>query len=208
MKIDKDLDKGIVLPVMEEFYSIQGEGYHTGKAAYFVRIGGCDVGCSWCDVKESWNADDYPPIKVDEIIGRIKKIQIKSVLITGGEPLAFNLDYLCKMLKMENFTLFLETSGSEKLSGEWDWVCVSPKKQQPPLKEILDKANELKIIIHDLDDMEWAERNAEMVNNNCLLYLQPEWSKRKENTPAIVDYVLRNPKWQISIQTHKYLRIP
>jgi organic radical activating enzyme len=208
VNISKKLDSGLLLPVMEEFYSIQGEGFHTGKAAYFIRIGGCDVGCEWCDVKEAWNADDFPPKDVDDIVKRIIQKKYKSVLFTGGEPLAFNLDYICGKLKKENITLFLETSGSENLSGEWDWICLSPKKRQPPGKEIFQKADEMKIIVSGEDDLVWAEENAALVNNNCMLFLQPEWSKRNEMTPVVVEYILNNPKWRMSLQTHKYLRIP
>lgn len=202
------LEKGLVLPVMEEFYSIQGEGFHTGKAAYFIRIGGCDVGCSWCDVKESWNAEAFPPSDVHKLLLGAIRSKSRSVVVTGGEPLAYKLDYLCNMLRKENFTLYLETSGSEPLSGDWDWICLSPKKNSPPRKKIYKNANELKIIIGDKSDLLWAEKNAELVDKDCMLYLQPEWSKRKEVIPGIVDYILENPKWQISIQTHKYLKIP
>jgi len=193
---------------MEEFYSIQGEGFHTGKVAYFIRIGGCDVGCSWCDVKEAWNAELFPPTDVNELLQRAIQQKSRSVVVTGGEPLAFNMDYLCTVLKKENFKLYLETSGSETLSGEWDWVCLSPKKNRPPLEEIYTKADELKVIISDKSDFTWAEKNAGYVGEHCILYLQPEWSKRNEVESLIVDYILKNPKWQISVQTHKYLRIP
>ncbi len=208
MEFNEKLNNGTLLPVMEEFYSIQGEGFHAGKAAYFIRIGGCDVGCAWCDVKESWNAGHFPLSEIEIIVQRILKYKVKSVVVTGGEPLAFNLKYLSKLLKKEKFTLFLETSGSEPLSGQWDWISLSPKKQSPPQQEIYQNADELKVIVSDIGDLKWAEKNAELVGKDCVLYLQPEWSERREITPAIVDYILENPKWQISIQTHKYLRIP
>ncbi len=193
---------------MEDFYSIQGEGFHTGKAAYFIRIGGCDVGCSWCDIKESWNADLFPPSDVYKIVQRVIASKVRSVVVTGGEPLAYNLDHLCGQLKKEKVKLFLETSGSEPLSGDWDWICLSPKKNNPPRQDIYKRADELKVIIKDIEDFSWAEKNAEKLRDDCLLYLQPEWSKRSEVTPFLVEYILKNPQWQISIQTHKYLRIP
>jgi 7-carboxy-7-deazaguanine synthase len=202
------LEKGLKLPVMEEFYSLQGEGFHTGEAAYFVRVGGCDVGCHWCDIKESWNADLHPPISTDGIIERAATYPAKAVIITGGEPLNYNLDYLCNQMKSKGIKTFLETSGSLPMSGSWDWICLSPKQNIHPTDSNLKLAGELKVIISELSDFEWAEINASKVSEACLLYLQPEWSKRNEMMPAIIDYIMQNPKWRISLQSHKYMRIP
>lgn len=202
------LEQGLKLPVMEEFYSLQGEGFHTGEAAYFIRIGGCDVGCYWCDIKESWNADLHPAISTDGIIERASSYPAKAVIITGGEPLNYNLDYLCKQLQMRGVKTFLETSGSLPMSGSWDWICLSPKHNIHPLESNLKIAGELKVIITESDDFEWAEKNAAKVNEACLLYLQPEWSKCNEMMPLIIDYILQNPKWRISLQSHKYMHIP
>ena len=201
-------NEGKLLPVMEEFYSIQGEGNNTGNAAYFLRIGGCDVGCSWCDVKESWNAELWPLTLTDKIIENIEHCPAKAIVVTGGEPLQYNLDYLCFELKKRNIKTFLETSGSCKLSGKWDWICLSPKIKSSPLNEIYTKADELKVIIHEEPDFEWAEKNATMSKHDTILLLQPEWSIRKKMIPLIVDYVLKNPKWKISLQSHKYMNIP
>lgn len=207
-KITQQLIKeGKMLPLMEEFYTIQGEGYHTGKAAYFIRIGGCDVGCHWCDVKESWNANLHPPTKSDTIIENAKKYA-NTVVITGGEPLMWNLDYITNLLQKNNIKTHIETSGAYILSGKWDWICLSPKKTKLPLKTIYSKANELKIIITNNHDFKFAEEQALKVSNSCELFLQPEWSKREKMTPKIVEYVMKNPKWKISLQTHKYLNIP
>jgi organic radical activating enzyme len=202
------LEKGLKLPVMEEFYSLQGEGFHTGEAAYFVRVGGCDVGCHWCDIKESWNADLHPPISTDGIIERAATYPAKAVIITGGEPLNYNLDYLCNQMKSKGIKTFLETSGSLPMSGSWDWICLSPKQNIHPTDSNLKLAGELKVIISELSDFEWAEINAAKVSEACLLYLQPEWSKRNEMMPAIIDYIMQNPTWRISLQSHKYMRIP
>ena len=204
----KQLEEGKLLPLMEEFYTIQGEGQNSGKPAYFVRVGGCDVGCYWCDVKESWNAKLHPPTATDLIIENILANPSKSVVVTGGEPMNYNFDYFCKTLKSKEITLFLETSGSSKLSGNWDWICLSPKKNKKPLAEFFQKAHELKVIISSEDDFEWAEKNAAQVNDKCVLYLQPEWSKVGIMMQTIVDYALENPKWKISIQSHKYMHIP
>jgi len=202
------LENGLALPLMEDFYTIQGEGFHTGKPAYFTRIGGCDVGCSWCDVKESWNASLWPLTKTDEIVKRIQDNASKSVVVTGGEPLMYNLDYYCSELKENGIRTFLETSGSHPLSGRWDWICLSPKKFSPPLEEIYNKADEYKVIIQSKGDFDWAEKNIHRLRNDCKLFLQPEWSKRNSIMQDIVDYVMRNPKWQISLQSHKYMGIP
>ena len=193
---------------MEEFYSIQGEGANTGKAAYFIRIGGCDVGCYWCDVKESWNPKTHPLTPADEIIKNINQCKARSVVVTGGEPLTYNLDYLCNGLKSKKIDTFLETSGSYSLSGYWDWISLSPKKNKPPLSEIYTKADELKVIIYDESDFNWAEECATKVKDDCLLFLQPEWSKRNIVMPMVIDYVMKYPRWRISLQSHKYMGIP
>lgn len=202
------MNKGLALPLMEDFYTIQGEGFHTGKPAYFARIGGCDVGCSWCDVKESWNADLWPLTATDEIVRRIETCPARSVVITGGEPLMYNLDYFCQQLKAKGFQTFLETSGSHPLSGNWDWICLSPKKNSPPLPEVYKRADEYKVIIQSKGDFDWAEKNTDRLNQECKLYLQPEWSRIDTMMPEIVEYVMNHPKWQISLQSHKYMKIP
>ena len=202
------LKKGLALPLMEDFYTIQGEGFHTGKPAYFTRIGGCDVGCSWCDVKESWNAELWPLTQTDEIVRRIETCVCRSVVITGGEPLMYTLDYLCTRLKENGFQLFLETSGSHPLSGKWDWICLSPKKFSPPLEEIYNKADEYKVIIQSAGDFDWAEKNIHRLREDCKLYLQPEWSKADTIMEPIVEYVKANPNWNVSLQSPKYMRIP
>ncbi len=202
------LQEGKLLPLMEEFYSLQGEGHHTGKAAWFIRIGGCDVGCRWCDVKESWNADMHPLTAADLIVEHAMENPAKAVVITGGEPLQYNLDYLCGKLKQAGIKTYLETSGSEPLSGTWDWICLSPKVNAPPLPELLSGADELKVIIHNSDDFEWAEKNALLVRPECKLLLQPEWSQYQKMIHQIVDYILHHPKWTISLQAHKFMHIP
>ena len=196
------------LPIMEEFYSLQGEGFHTGKPAYFLRIGGCDVGCFFCDVKESWDATKHQLTATDDVIERISSNKSKSVVVTGGEPLLYDLNYLCSELKSRGVSLFLETSRSEPLSGIWDWVCLSPKHNHPPLQELLDQANELKVVIYDDHDFEWAEENAKKVKENCHLFLQPEWSNSPLMMSKIVAYALENPKWSVSLQSHKFMNIP
>lgn len=201
-------EDGTLLPLMEEFYTIQGEGYHTGKAAYFIRLGGCDVGCHWCDVKESWDAELHPLTAADTIIEHAKQYPSKAVVVTGGEPLLYNLDYLTRGLQAAGIKTFIETSGAYPLSGSWDWICLSPKKFKAPLPDVLAAAGELKVIVFNKSDFTWAENHAALVPSNCRLYLQPEWSKVAEMTPLIVDYVMRNPQWEISLQTHKYLNIP
>jgi organic radical activating enzyme len=202
------LAQGKMLPLMEAFYSIQGEGYNTGMASFFVRVGGCDVGCHWCDVKESWNANLHPPTLTDDIIKQVETCPAKAVIVTGGEPLNYNFDYFCAAMKERGIKTYLESSGSNQLSGKWDWLVLSPKKNKPPVEEIYAYANELKIIVSDASDFAWAEENAKKVSSECLLYLQPEWSKADEMMQSIVDYVLAHPRWQISIQSHKYMRIP
>ncbi|WP_304062720.1 7-carboxy-7-deazaguanine synthase QueE [Pedobacter glucosidilyticus] len=201
-------EDGTLLPLMEEFYTIQGEGFNTGKAAYFIRLGGCDVGCHWCDVKESWDADLHPLTPSDEIVKNATQYPGKAVVITGGEPLLYNLDYLTNKLKENKILTFIETSGAYPLSGSWDWICLSPKKFKAPNPSIAQFANELKIIVFNKSDFAWAEEHALLVGPNCKLYLQPEWSKANEMLPLIIDYVKNNPKWEISLQTHKYLNIP
>ena len=201
-------EDGSLLPLMEEFYTIQGEGYHTGKAAYFIRLGGCDVGCHWCDVKESWDAALHPLTNTDTIVQNARQHPAHTVVITGGEPLLYNLDSLTLKLKDQGIQTFIETSGAYPLSGYWDWICLSPKKFKAPLPEVSAAAGELKVIIFNKSDFLWAEEHASRVNPSCKLYLQPEWSKAAEVTPLIIDYVKDNPKWNISLQTHKYLNIP
>ena len=201
------------LPVMESFYTIQGEGYYQGNAAYFIRLAGCDVGCFWCDVKDSWDATKHPVKTIAEIVSEVKsaiyEIREKAVVvITGGEPLLHNLDMLTAALKVEGFKTNIETSGSSSLSGIWDWICVSPKKFKAPLKEVLAKANELKVVIFNKSDFEWAEQNAQLVSADCKLYIQPEWDKSGEITPLMIEYVKMNPKWQLCIQIHKYINVP
>ena len=204
----KDLNRGRILPVMEEFYSLQGEGFHTGSAAYFLRVGGCDVGCNFCDVKESWNADVHPLVSVDEVVDRIVEQKSPCVVVTGGEPCRYNLDYLCEQLRKNNILIHLETSGSEKLSGNFDWICFSPKTETVIQQEFYERADELKIIVENKTDFAWGEENASKMNEKSLLYLQPEWSRFDTVTSVIVDYILQNPKWKISLQSHKYMRIP
>ena len=207
-KETKDLiDQGKMLPLMEEFYTIQGEGYHTGKAAYFIRVGGCDVGCHWCDVKESWNAELHPPTLANTIVEHAKKYS-DTVVITGGEPLMWSMDYLTKKLQQHGIKTHIETSGAYSFSGSWNWFCLSPKKTKLPLEEVYKEADELKIIIFNKSDFKFAEEQAAKVGSNCELFLQPEWSKKDKMTGLIVDYVMKNPKWKISLQTHKYLNIP
>ncbi len=207
-KIIDLLDGGRKLPLVEDFYTIQGEGFHTGKAAYFIRLGGCDVGCKWCDAKATWNPELYPPVDVETVLERIAVARADSIVITGGEPLIYPLDYLTESLHRAGIRIFLETSGSHPFSGSFDWVCLSPKRALPPLEQAFGMADEMKVIIHVPEDIEWAEECASKVNGESLLYLQPEWSVRERMTPLIVDYVKANPQWNISLQTHKYMRIP
>lgn len=206
-KIQALVDKGEMLPLMEEFYTIQGEGYHKGTAAYFIRIGGCDVGCHWCDVKESWNAEIHPPTETVKIVENAKKYS-DTIVVTGGEPLTWDMTALTSQLKAEGLQTHIETSGAYKLTGEWDWICLSPKKMKLPTTEVYEKADELKVIVYNKDDFRFAEEQAQKVNKDCILYLQPEWSKRDKVIPLIVDYVMEHPKWKVSLQTHKYLNIP
>lgn len=193
---------------MEAFYTIQGEGYHSGKAAYFIRLGGCDIGCHWCDVKDSWDADLHPLTNTDEIVAEAASYPGKAVVVTGGEPLMYNLDYLCRELQNRGISTFIETSGAYPLSGSWDWICLSPKKFKAPLPGILPVAGELKVIVFNKSDFAWAEEFGRVVGPQTRLYLQPEWSKAAQMMPVIVDYVKQNPRWQVSLQTHKFMNIP
>ena len=194
-------------PLMEDFYTIQGEGYNTGKAAYFLRLAGCDVGCVWCDVKESWSAENHPLIAIDEMLQRIKESGADKVVVTGGEPAMYDLKPLTDALRENNLLCYIETSGAYTLTGDWDWICVSPKKFKAPLPEILLQANELKVIVYNKSDFDWGEKKAELINENCLLYLQPEYSVHEKFLPQIIDYVKTNKRWRISLQTHKYLGV-
>jgi len=200
--------KGLELPLVEEFYSLQGEGFHTGKAAYFIRIGGCDIGCRWCDSKISWNPNIHPLVSIDSIVSNALKTAANAVVVTGGEPSLFNLEPLTKKLKAHGIQTFIETAGVKPLTGTWDWICLSPKRNSPPLEEFFEKAHELKVIIYNDDDFLWAEETASKVNSNCMLYMQSEWSKYQENIPIIVDYVKTYPKWNVSLQSHKFMHIP
>jgi len=202
------IKEGKALPVMEMFYSLQGEGEHTGKPAFFIRIGGCDVGCYWCDVKESWRAEMHPLVSIEKIISEAKMVTARNIVITGGEPLIYNLELLTEELKKEGFSIFIETSGTETPKGYFDWLCLSPKKQHPPLDYFYQHADELKVIINDHADYIWAEQNALKVMPHCKLFLQPEWSVAKKMTPDIIEYIKKNPHWTISLQTHKFLKIP
>ena len=215
-----------VLPVMESFFTLQGEGFHQGRAAYFIRLGGCDVGCVWCDVKESWDASKHPTISVDEIVQKMKKelgigdlelgnnlqpstLNLKPiVVITGGEPLMHDLTELTKAIHAAGFETNIETSGSWPLSGEWDWICLSPKKFKAPLPEVVPHASELKVVIFNKSDFAWAEQYAALVSPACKLYLQPEWDKAAQMTPLVIDYIKANPQWELSLQLHKYLNVP
>ncbi len=196
------------LPIMEDFYTIQGEGNQQGRAAYFIRIAGCDVGCHWCDVKESWPIHKEQQFSIASIVAKAEKFPSRFAVITGGEPAMHKLDELCNQMISSGFELAIETSGAYPLSGTWHWICLSPKKLKNPLPEYYEKANELKIVIYNNHDIKWAEEQAKKVNNNCQLYLQAEWSKRESITPLLIDYIKKNPQWKISMQTHKYLNIP
>ena len=191
---------------MEAFYSLQGEGFYRGTAAYFIRLGGCDVGCHWCDVKESWEAERHPLVQTQAIADEALA-HSKTIIITGGEPLMWNLNLLTQRLKAGGARTHIETSGAHPLSGEWDWICLSPKKIKRPVGDVLRRANELKMVIYNNNDFLFAEEMAAEVNQECLLYLQPEWSKRDKVIPKIVDYVLAHPQWKASLQMHKYLDI-
>lgn len=202
------LNSGRALPLMEEFYTIQGEGHHSGKPAYFIRLGGCDVGCHWCDVKESWDVNAHPLTATDDIVAHTLQYPARAIVVTGGEPSAFQLDYLTRRMKEHGVQTFIETSGAYTLTGDWDWVCLSPKKTSPPREENFLRADELKVIVYNKDDFRWAEENAAKVRPECLLFLQPEWSKSAEMLPQIIDYVMQHPRWNVSLQTHKFMNIP
>ncbi len=199
---------GNLLPVMEHFYTIQGEGFHQGRAAYFIRLGGCDVGCVWCDVKDSWDASKHPLFNIEYLISNVERTPAKLVVITGGEPLMHQLDELTAALQSRGFETNIETSGAHPLTGSWDWICLSPKKFKAPLPEIMPLANELKIIVFNKSDFEWAEQYAALVSPGCKLYLQPEWDKAAEITPLIIEYIKQYPQWELSLQIHKYINVP
>lgn len=198
----------MVLPVMEHFYTIQGEGYYQGHAAYFIRLGGCDVGCVWCDVKDSWDAAKHPTFTIDEMVGWVVAANAPLAVITGGEPLLHNLDELTQALQAKGIRTHIETSASSPLSGTWDWICVSPKKFKAPLPEVVALANELKIVVFNSSDFKWAEQHLALANSSCKLYLQPEWDKSAQMLPLIIEYVKQHPLWKISLQVHKYMNIP
>lgn len=198
----------VTLPVMEHFYTIQGEGVHQGKAAYFIRLGGCDVGCVWCDVKESWDASKHPQYAISDIIRTVAATPAKIVVITGGEPLLHDLAPLTTALKAAGLRIHIETSGSSPLSGALDWITLSPKKFKAPLPEVVSAANELKVVVFNKSDFAWAEQWATEVSSDCKLFLQPEWDKAATITPLIIEYVKSNPQWQLSLQIHKYINVP
>ena len=208
MILESEINITTSLPVMEAFYTLQGEGFHQGKAAYFIRLAGCDVGCVWCDVKESWDKDLYPEQSIEQIVEEAKNNPGRLAVITGGEPTMHNLDDLTNALHQESFLTNIETSGSHPLSGKWDWICLSPKKFKAPLPAILPLANELKIIVFNASDFKWAEKYAALVSPSCKLYLQPEWDKAATVTPLIIDYIKENPQWELSLQIHKYINVP
>ena len=211
MKINPDLELlkgGELLPLVEDFYTVQGEGFHTGKPASFIRLGGCDVGCRWCDAKYTWNPKVFPPTEVMTVVERAASCSAQAIVITGGEPLLYPLGILTRELHARGLEIFLETSGTQPLSGEFDWVCLSPKRQLPPLDEAFRRADELKVIIQTEDDLKWAQECSQKVGRKCLLYLQPEWSVYEQIIPTIVEFVKANPEWNISIQTHKFMHIP
>ena len=196
------------LPVMEDFYTLQGEGFHQGKAAYFIRLGGCDVGCVWCDVKDSWDAEKHPKLKIERLKLKVKETPAEIVVITGGEPLMHDLTELTKELQAAGLKTHIETSGAHPLSGSWDWICLSPKKFKAPLTGIVPLANELKIVVFNKSDFDWAEKYAALVSPSCKLFLQPEWDKAGEITPLIIEYIKAHPQWELSLQIHKYINVP
>lgn len=195
------------LPIMEAFYTIQGEGYFTGNPAYFIRTGGCDVGCVWCDVKESWS-DQWPKHSVEQLVSQALAAETCLVVITGGEPLMYDMQPLTSALRKEGLQTHVETSGAHPLTGEWDWLCFSPKKFMKPREAYYQAADELKVVIYHKSDFAWAEEHAEKVRPECLLYLQPEWEKSEKILPELIEYVKHNPRWRISLQTHKFMKIP
>ena len=193
---------------MEMFYSLQGEGFHQGRAAFFIRLAGCDVGCVWCDVKESWDASKHPTLSIEEIVAAAKAHPGRLAIVTGGEPLLYHLDPLTTALKAAGFETNIETSGSSPMSGHWDWVCLSPKKFKAPLEENITLASELKVVVFNKHDFDWAETYAKQVSSSCKLYLQPEWDKAAQITPLVIDYIKANPEWELSAQLHKYIQVP
>jgi organic radical activating enzyme len=204
----KDINTSIELPVMEYFYTIQGEGFYSGRAAFFIRLAGCDVGCVWCDVKESWDHEAHPNLSIDFIVEEVLKSETNFVVITGGEPAMYDLTTLINRLKEHKIETAIETSGCYELIGNIDWYCFLPKKFKKPTEEAYTKANELKVVISHPSDFQWAEEHAAKVNLECKLYLQPEWSKQERFLPEIIEYVKLNPRWRISLQTHKFMNIP
>jgi len=196
------------LPIMEQFYTLQGEGVHQGKAAYFIRLGGCDVGCVWCDVKDSWDASKHPLHSIDSIVAAAAQHPGRLAVITGGEPLMHDLTELTQALQQAGFATHIETSGAHPVSGEWNWICLSPKKFKAPLPTIMPLANELKVVVFNKSDFAWAEKYAALVSPTCKLFLQPEWDKAATITPLIVDYIKEHPQWQLSLQVHKYINVP
>ena len=203
-----NVDTSEELPVMEHFYTIQGEGYFAGNSAYFIRLAGCDVGCVWCDVKDSWDVEAHPILKIDSLLREINLVNANLVVITGGEPALYNLSTLINKLKKTGIRTAIETSGCYKLIGDIDWYCFSPKKFKSPCEDAYKRANELKVIIYNETDFKWAEEHAHQVNEDCILFLQPEWGRQDRMLPAIIEYVKSNPKWRISLQTHKFMNIP
>lgn len=208
MTTQKQVERGLSLPVMEHFYTIQGEGMNSGTAAYFIRLGGCDVGCVWCDVKKSWSFTNHPIHSIEEIIGWTEKYPVSQAVITGGEPTLYDLTNLTKQLRKRKIKTFIETSGTNELTGQWDWVCFSPKKFKPPVASIYRQADELKVIVVNKHDLKWAQKHAEKVSEKCALLLQPEWEKQEKVLPMVIEFVKNNPKWKISLQTHKFMAIP
>lgn len=204
----KKLEKGLALPIMESFYTIQGEGFYSGCVAYFIRTAGCSVGCHWCDVKESWDSRLYPLQDVEKIVEKAVSVPSKMVVVTGGEPLMWNLNPMTDLLREKKIRRHIETSGAFELSGQWDWICLSPKKLALPKNSVLEKANELKVVVYNNNDFLFAQQMAEKVGENCMLYLQPEWSKKDQVIPKIVEFVKEKPQWQMSLQTHKYMNVP
>ena len=204
----KEVNTKVELPIMEHFYTIQGEGRYSGRAAYFVRLAGCDVGCVWCDVKESWDADIHPVLSINDLMLSIKSSGTDFCVITGGEPALYDLNGIIDQLKNESIEVAIETSGCYPVRGEIDWYCFSPKKFKAPCSESYLRANELKVVISHPSDFEWAELHAQQVSNECELFLQPEWSKQERFLPQIIEYVKNHPRWRVSLQTHKYMNIP
>lgn len=204
----QSIAKGTMLPLMEDFYTLQGEGFYQGRAAYFIRLGGCDVGCVWCDVKDSWDAERWPALSVDEIVARASAHPGRLAVVTGGEPLMYDMGPLTRALRAAGFRTHMETSGAHPLTGDWDWITFSPKKFKKPVGEIATKADELKVIVYNKSDFAWAESFAEEVSPDCMLLLQPEWDKSEQVLPSIIDYVKQHPHWQVSLQTHKFMQIP